>query len=128
MLVHHRIFLWNITKREYDALDASATAAYPSRFYVTPANTFLLWPVLVMMVVAFSLGVGLVLSLLNVYFRDVEYLIALQAGDAGVRELGRRLQYIKKHTGDSLLSRDMRDFLEMLITICDMDHDEFEEG
>jgi len=39
--------------------------------------TFLLWPVLVMMVVAFSLGVGLVLSLLNVYFRDVEYLISI---------------------------------------------------
>lgn len=39
--------------------------------------TFLLWPLLMLCVVAFSLGVGLVLSLLNVYFRDVEYLISI---------------------------------------------------
>jgi ABC-2 type transport system permease protein len=39
--------------------------------------TFLLWPILILMVVAFSLGVGLVLSLMNVYFRDVEYLISI---------------------------------------------------
>jgi ABC-2 type transport system permease protein len=39
--------------------------------------TFLLWPVLVALVVAFSIGLGLVLSLANVYYRDVEYLISI---------------------------------------------------
>lgn len=39
--------------------------------------TFLLWPFLVAAVVAFSIGIGLVLSLANVYYRDVEYLISI---------------------------------------------------
>lgn len=39
--------------------------------------TFLLWPFLVAAVVAFALGIGLVLSLANVYYRDVEYLISI---------------------------------------------------
>jgi ABC-2 type transport system permease protein len=39
--------------------------------------TFLLWPILVVLVVCFSLGMGLVLSLANVYYRDVEYLISI---------------------------------------------------
>lgn len=39
--------------------------------------TFLLWPVLIMFVVAFSIGMGLVLSVANVYYRDVEYLISI---------------------------------------------------
>ncbi len=39
--------------------------------------TFLLWPFLMLCVVAFALGVGLVLSVANVYFRDVEYLISI---------------------------------------------------
>ena len=39
--------------------------------------TFLLWPVLMLLVVAFAIGLGLVLSLANVYYRDVEYLISI---------------------------------------------------
>src|SRR5690606_10203434 len=39
--------------------------------------TFLLWPALVVLVIAFSIGLGLVLSLANVYYRDVEYLISI---------------------------------------------------
>lgn len=39
--------------------------------------TFLLWPFLMLCVIAFALGVGLVLSVANVYFRDVEYLISI---------------------------------------------------
>ena len=39
--------------------------------------TFLLWPVLVALVIGFSIGLGLVLSLANVYYRDVEYLISI---------------------------------------------------
>lgn len=42
--------------------------------------TFLLWPVLVVLLAVFSLGIGLVLSLWNVRYRDIGYLatIALQ--------------------------------------------------
>ena len=39
--------------------------------------TFLLWPILVALVVGFALGMGLMLSLANVYYRDVEYLISI---------------------------------------------------
>jgi ABC-type polysaccharide/polyol phosphate export permease len=39
--------------------------------------TFLLLPVLIAFLFLFTLGVGLVLSLLNVYFRDVGYLVAI---------------------------------------------------
>lgn len=39
--------------------------------------TFLLWPLLLCLLVVFALGVGLVLSILNVYFRDIEYLVGI---------------------------------------------------
>jgi ABC-2 type transport system permease protein len=39
--------------------------------------TFLLYPVLLVLLLAFSLGLGLVLSIGNVYFRDVGYLVGI---------------------------------------------------
>jgi ABC-2 type transport system permease protein len=39
--------------------------------------TFLLVPVLVALLVLFSIGLGLIFSLFNVYFRDVQYLVAV---------------------------------------------------
>jgi ABC-type polysaccharide/polyol phosphate export permease len=39
--------------------------------------TFLLVPVLVALLILFSVGLGLVFSLVNVYFRDVQYLVAV---------------------------------------------------
>jgi ABC-type polysaccharide/polyol phosphate export permease len=39
--------------------------------------TFLLYPVLLLLLVAFALGLGLVLSVGNVYFRDVGYLVGV---------------------------------------------------
>jgi ABC-2 type transport system permease protein len=38
---------------------------------------FLLWPFVVVMMVLFSLGLGLVLSIWNVYFRDINYLVGI---------------------------------------------------
>jgi ABC-type polysaccharide/polyol phosphate export permease len=39
--------------------------------------TFLLFPVVLLMVLAFSVGVALVVSLLNVYYRDTGYLVGI---------------------------------------------------
>ena len=39
--------------------------------------TFLLFPLLLVLLVLFSLGIGLVVSLLNVYYRDVGYLVGI---------------------------------------------------
>jgi len=39
--------------------------------------TFLLFPVVVLMLVLFSLGLGLMVSIWNVYFRDVGYLVGI---------------------------------------------------
>lgn len=37
--------LRQITKREYEELNAAATAAYPQYFYLAPSNAVYLWPV-----------------------------------------------------------------------------------
>src|SRR5205085_3160975 len=39
--------------------------------------TFLFVPVLLALLILFSVGVALVLSLVNVYYRDVQYLVAV---------------------------------------------------
>jgi ABC-type polysaccharide/polyol phosphate export permease len=39
--------------------------------------TFLLFPYLLVLLVMFSLGIGMVLSLLNVYLRDINYLVGI---------------------------------------------------
>jgi ABC-2 type transport system permease protein len=39
--------------------------------------TFLLFPYLLALLVMFSLGIGMVLSLLNVYLRDINYLVSI---------------------------------------------------
>ncbi len=39
--------------------------------------TFLLFPFVVVMMVLFSSGLGLVLSIWNVYFRDIGYLVGI---------------------------------------------------
>lgn len=39
--------------------------------------TFVVYPVVVLLLVAFALGLGLVLSIANVYFRDVGYLVGV---------------------------------------------------
>jgi ABC-type polysaccharide/polyol phosphate export permease len=41
------------------------------------AWTVLFFPYLIALLVLFSLGIGLVLSLLNVYFRDINYLVGI---------------------------------------------------
>ena len=39
--------------------------------------TFLLFPYILLLLVMFSLGIGMVLSLLNVYLRDINYLVGI---------------------------------------------------
>lgn len=39
--------------------------------------TFLLWPLLIPIIVAFSFGIGLVLTLANAYYKDVSYLMSI---------------------------------------------------
>lgn len=39
--------------------------------------TFFIWPIVLTLLVAFSLGLALVLSVLNVYYRDIQYLVTI---------------------------------------------------
>jgi ABC-type polysaccharide/polyol phosphate export permease len=39
--------------------------------------TFILWPFVLLMLLCFSMGIALVVSVANVYFRDVEYLVGI---------------------------------------------------
>lgn len=59
-----------------DFLIASSVLVVLMFYYgVSPTFNILLWPVLMIPIVAFSLGAGIILAVVNVRFRDIKYTI-----------------------------------------------------
>lgn len=61
----------------WQAAIESAILAFVMILFANVSWTFLLFPVVLVLLLAFALGLGLVLSVGNVYFRDVGYLVGI---------------------------------------------------